>query len=296
MSPLGETGVLPLLIASAFEGQDSLMSSKFQITATPGNYSSPIFEKRQDWVNIYGDSGAPDYMPIDLNEGIDLRRIQVTSPLTDGNQYAWRVRYRDFNLKWSDWSDEQIFTVNENLTAYTDFTANLTEGYIPLTINFTDLSYPAVDSWIWDFDNDGSEDSFSQDAEFTYEFAGFYTVKLTTPNGVETKDLYISAEDSTVKVIENNSNDILRINPNPCYELTNIEFYIKESDDVKLSVINSKGQIIAVLHDGFMNAGKHNITWNTKTKTGDFLPSGNYLVKFETGEVNEIKKLIIITK
>lgn len=296
MSPLDETGVLPLLVASDFVGQDSLMSSKFQITATPGNYSSPIFEKRQDWVNIYGDSGAPDYIPTDLNEGIDLKRMQLTTPLTNGIQYAWRVRYRDFNLKWSDWSDEQIFTVNENLTAYTDFSANVTEGYVPLTISFSDLSYPAVDSWIWDFDNDGSEDSYTQDTEFTYELAGFYTVKLTTPNGIEIKDLYINVEDTTVKIIENKSNDILRINPNPCYSYTNIEFYIKESDHVKLSIVNSQGQTIEVLKDEIMNAGKQTITWHAKTKTGDNLSSGNYFIKLETKKVNEIKKIIIIDK
>lgn len=296
MSPVDESGVLPLLVASDFEGQDSLMSSKFQITSTPGDYTSPVFEKRQDWTNIYGDSGAPDYIPIDLNEGIDLRRMQVTTPLTDGNQYAWRVRYRDFNLKWSDWSDEQVFTVNENLTAYTDFAANITQGYAPLTISFTDLSYPAVDSWIWDFENDGSEDSFSQDAEFTYEFAGFYTVKLTTPNGTEIKDLYINVEDSTVKIIENKSNDILRINPNPCYGNTNIEFYVKESGHVKLSVVNSKGQTVVVLEDKKMNAGKHSVPWDTKSKTGESLSSGNYFVNFECGQVNEMKKLIVVNK
>jgi PKD repeat protein/predicted phosphodiesterase len=296
LSPLGQTGVLPLLVTSDFEGADSLMSSKFQITSTPGNYTSPIFEKRQDWVNIYGDSGAPDYIPIDLNEGIDLRRLQVTTTLTDGNQYAWRVRYRDFNLKWSDWSDEQVFTVNENLTEYTDFAADLTEGYIPLTITFTDLSYPAVDSWTWDFDNDGLEDSYEQDPEFVFELAGFYSVKLTTPNGVEIKDLYINAEDTTVKIIENKSNDILRINPNPCYGNTNIEFYVKENNHVKLSIVNSKGQVVAILADEMINAGKHNITWDTKTQAGDKLSSGNYFVKLEYGKINEIKKLVVIDK
>ena len=63
MSPVAETGLLPLLVATPFEGVDSLMSSKFEITATPGDFTTPVFEKRQDWVNIYGDSGAPDYIP-----------------------------------------------------------------------------------------------------------------------------------------------------------------------------------------------------------------------------------------
>jgi len=142
----------------------------------------------------------------------------------------------------------------------------------------------------------GLEDSYEQDPEFVFELAGLYSVKLTTPNGLEIKDLYINAEDTTVKIIENKSNDILRINPNPCYGNTNIEFYVKESNHVKLSIVNSKGQVVAILVDEIMNSGKHTISWNTKTKTGDILSSGNYLVKFESGKSNEIKKLIVIDK
>ena len=89
------------------------MTSHFQLTETPRDYTNPIFESKRDWVNIYGDSGAPDYNPIDKNAGIDLTRCQITTNLIVGNTYAWRVCYRDQNLKWSDWSEEQIFSVTE---------------------------------------------------------------------------------------------------------------------------------------------------------------------------------------
>ncbi|WP_167881002.1 hypothetical protein, partial [Methanococcoides sp. AM1] len=35
-----------------------------------------------------------------------------------------------------------------------DFSANITEGYAPLTVSFTDLSTNAT-SWSWDIDADG---------------------------------------------------------------------------------------------------------------------------------------------
>ncbi len=296
MSPIAESGLLPLLVASQFEGVDSLMSTKFEITSVPGIYTSPVISERQDWVNIYGDSGAPDYIPVDLNEGIDLRRLQVTTPLINGNQYGWRVAYRDHNQKWSEWSDEQVFTVNENLTTYTEFSANLTQGLAPLSISFTDLSYPAANTWSWDFDNNGSEDSNLQDPQYTYNFPGFYTVKLTTNNGVELKDLYVNVEENTVNVIENKSNDILRANPNPCYEFSNIEFYIKNSGQTKLTVLDVNGKSVAVLYSGIADAGKHTITWDLNSSDGGKVAAGNYFVKLETGKNTEVKKIVVTEK
>ncbi|MBU0489534.1 MAG: metallophosphoesterase [Bacteroidetes bacterium] len=296
LSPATESGTLPLLVASEFVGIDSLMSSKFQVTATPGDYSSVVYEKRRDWVNIYGDSGSPDYIPTDLNTGIDLRRIQLTSQLVNGNQYGWRVAFRDHNQKWSDWSDEKTFTVNQSITAYTDFAANITQGNAPLTIAFTDLSYPAATSWSWDFENDGTDDSNIRDPEFTYTVPGFYTVKLSTANGVETKDLYINVADSTVQIIENKSTDILRINPNPCVTGTNIEFYLKEAGVARICIVDVAGKIVATLHDGEMAAGKHNITWEISAETGEGIPAGNYFVKFESKNLQEVKKIVVARK
>jgi PKD repeat protein len=295
-SPVLESGLLPLLVASEFEGVDSLMSAKFQITETPGDFSNPVIEKRQDWVNIYGDSGAPDYIPIDLNEGIDLRRLQIETELTDGQEYAWRVSYRDHNQKWSEWSSEQTFTVNESLTAYTDFSANLTIGEAPLSISFTDLSYPAASSWSWDFDDDGSEDSNIQDPEFVYNFPGFYTVKLITNNGTEIKDMYINVEDNTVEIIENKNNDIVRINPNPCTEKTDIEFYLTENGVTKITILDSNGKLVKVLNGSELSKGKHTIEWLMNTDSSAKVVSGNYFVKVESKKLNEVKKIVVIRK
>jgi hypothetical protein len=85
------------------------MSSQFQVTATPGDYSNPALDVRRDWENVYGVTA--DYDPIDLNEGIDLSRLSVSNGLSAGQSYGWRVRYRDQNLQWSDWSREQTFRI-----------------------------------------------------------------------------------------------------------------------------------------------------------------------------------------
>ena len=102
------------LLASIFSGVDSLMTSQFQLTETIGDYSNPILDVTRDWHNIYGDSGAPNYTPIDLNAGIELNKLNVDGYVTGTQMYGWRVRYRDFNLKWSDWSNE--FIINDTAT------------------------------------------------------------------------------------------------------------------------------------------------------------------------------------
>ena len=60
------------------------------------------------WKNVYGVDGA--FNPIDLNAGLDLTELKFnTSRFVSGNQYHYRVKYRDHNTKWSNWSNAVTF-------------------------------------------------------------------------------------------------------------------------------------------------------------------------------------------
>ncbi len=61
-----------------------------------------------------------------------------------------------------------------------DFTADVTEGFGPLTVNFSDQSSSAnsIMMWQWDFENDGTIDSYEQNPSWTYTTEGNYSVKL----------------------------------------------------------------------------------------------------------------------
>jgi hypothetical protein len=170
---------LPLtLVASPYVGIEEIMSSHFQLSATPGDYTNPLVDSRRDWINIYGDSGTPDYNFLDLNEGIILNRLTISSGISYGQTLGWRIRYRDQNLAWSEWSNEQTFIVSV-VTPSADFTADVQTGSSPLTVQFSDLSMPLANSWSWDLDGDGLEDSSEQDPVFVYENSGFYDVTLS---------------------------------------------------------------------------------------------------------------------
>ena len=98
------------LSASAMTGADSCMSSWFEITASQGNYSSPVLSKLRDREDIFENTGSPNFIPINKHAGIDLNSLEVPdSILSHGKTFWYRVKYRDDNLKWSPWSDEVAF-------------------------------------------------------------------------------------------------------------------------------------------------------------------------------------------
>jgi len=71
---------------------------------------------------------------------------------------------------------DDYITVNE-LAPVARFGADIRQGTVPLTVQFTDSSTGVVTDWLWKF-GDGST-STDQHPEHVYTSAGLYTVKLT---------------------------------------------------------------------------------------------------------------------
>ncbi|MEN8192054.1 MAG: T9SS type A sorting domain-containing protein [Bacteroidota bacterium] len=102
----------PFRLGASYSGTYEIMSSQFQITTTEGNYDSPILDVARDFEDIYGTPQAPNYIPVDLNAGIDLTEYVVSNTSVVGKVWA-RVRYRDKNLQWSAWSPEKNFEITD---------------------------------------------------------------------------------------------------------------------------------------------------------------------------------------
>jgi len=92
-------------------------------------------------------------------------------------------------------TSQQIIVQKFVVLPVADPGANVTSGYIPLTVLFTDLSQN-ISSRSWDIGNDGTIES--TDASFVYEFGsrGDYPVNLTVSNenGTASKLITISAQ------------------------------------------------------------------------------------------------------
>lgn len=69
-----------------------------------------------------------------------------------------------------------------------DFTVDQTSGYYSIAVQFADISLhnPDYSEWQWDFDNDGTIDSYEQNPQFVYQYPDFdfgqYSVSLTAIN------------------------------------------------------------------------------------------------------------------
>jgi hypothetical protein len=149
-----------VLVASPYSGSRGQWSSQFQLRTPGGSYtvgaSLPVNALR-DVEDVYFDTGAPLYTPIDKNAGIDLTRFVLTeaSALVPG-RYYWRVRYRDSNLDWSDWSAEKTFVLRDPALSGGDENRALrfdgTTGYVEVASSLDSAVLPVqgmtVEAWV----------------------------------------------------------------------------------------------------------------------------------------------------
>ena len=94
-----------ILCGTDFTLEDMHGASHWQVTSVQGDYSNPVVDFWEQHENIYFNE--------DLQAGESLTDEQV-SGIEANSQYWWRVRYRDKELNWSDWSEEVSFTTGES--------------------------------------------------------------------------------------------------------------------------------------------------------------------------------------
>ena len=186
---------------------------------------------------------------------------------------------------------------------YANFEANPTSGIAPLTVQFTDLSSGEnIETWEWDFNNDGVIDSYQQNPEYTYQDTGLYTVKLTIHYGpiedTATREDYIHVTsnvgiDDDEELIKPSG---IKLNnyPNPFNPDTKIEFSVPKKGDVSLKIYNIKGQLVRTLVDEKLDAGKHSVIWWGKSDKGKDVGTGIYFYKIKAGDNTEIKRMLLL--
>nr|WP_319372974.1 right-handed parallel beta-helix repeat-containing protein [uncultured Methanobacterium sp.] len=89
---------------------------------------------------------------------------------------------------WVTWGSggldlDAVGVINTAYQPVANFTADVTNGVGPLTVQFTDTSSGPT-SWSWDFDGDGVIDSTLQNPSWTYISTGVYNVSLFVGNAV----------------------------------------------------------------------------------------------------------------
>lgn len=199
LNPHVQYAEMDTLKVTPVSSADSLMTSEFQIVNETGSFNSPMHDTIRDYENYYLDSPV-SFIPINRNAGIDLTSLTIPHGwLIPGQNYKWRVRYRDMNMKWSPWSDSSVFAAivgireysknNNSLRIYPNpFSNVLNIGFNidkssvvsimvydikgELVEKLTEKSFPAGDNmFVW---------NISKDNYVSFK-SGTYIIRLVTP-------------------------------------------------------------------------------------------------------------------
>jgi serine protease len=162
-----------------------------------------------------------------------------------------------------------------------NFIADKTIGGVGLEVHFTDISIsdPAytVNSWQWDFNNDGSIDSYDQNPIWSFDDAGAHSVRLITSNGLKSdtlvKEGFITVN-AGILVYENEAGGI-------DFSGSFIRDYI-QGRGYPLTYTNNFPESLEGYSAAFISTGNAGSTWDylddqmTKIVT-DYIEGGGYV-------------------
>lgn len=112
-----------------------------------------------------------------------------------------------------------------------------------------------------------------------YEFSGpsvFCEPVQPSQNSTEPISLYDSSVDDLILFRE------LRAYPNPATEFVNIDFYLGESQHIKIDIYDMKGAIVETVHNGDLVTGANSIKWNVNN-----INTGIYIVRLHHKQKSE---------
>ena len=82
---------------------------------------------------------------------------------------------------------------------------------------------------------------------------------------------------------------LTRVTPNPFNAVATVDYYLPAASFVRLSILNTAGQHIQTLSNGWQMAGEHQIVFNGRSH-----PAGTYILRLETGNQIHTKRLLLL--
>ncbi|UCE19141.1 MAG: T9SS type A sorting domain-containing protein [Gemmatimonadota bacterium] len=211
------------------------------------NWVEDYWDERYDplWLDITLDGNT--FYPLCGQMGgvYDDPEIPVTGGwswmVLDLTRYAGntvRIRFRfqsdDKNTQPGSYIDD-VHVYTKDVGGFVpSFTVEPRCGNAPLSVSFRGQSLRDIVTWQWDFDADGTIDSYEQNPIWTYEEPGTYTVGLEafdgSASGTSSRENYISVFDGETALHFNGYNRYVRFQPNSSLNFTHvvtIETWIK---------------------------------------------------------------------
>lgn len=82
--------------------------------------------------------------------------------------------------------------------------------------------------------------------------------------------------------------------PNPARGATALAFELPAEAPVSLAVYDLGGRRVALLHEGSLGAGRHELRWIPRSDTGRPVAAGLYFVRFSTPGLTRIERLVLL--
>ncbi|MCD4736901.1 MAG: PKD domain-containing protein, partial [Bacteroidales bacterium] len=165
-------------------------------------------------------------------------------------------------------------------------------GDMPLDVQFYNYSMGDIIQYEWDFDNDGTIDSFEESPVYTYQDTGYYSVRLIITDTVGSNSFfredYIHVK-HLVGMEEENKAPIINCYPNPFKET--IQIAIEGAGNIagkEIKILDINGSCVKRLPI----SGKK-ITWDGSISDGTKAETGTYFVLINS-EKPIIKKILLI--
>jgi hypothetical protein len=250
------------------------------------------------WTNTYGGSGWDEGSYVQQTNDNGYIIVGRTDSYGSGNYDVWLIKTDTFgDTVWTrtyggiDSDDgNSVQQTNDN-------------GYI--ITGTTELSGPGnSDLWIIKTDSNG-------DAIWTQTYGGIdqdegYSVQKTTDNGYIVSGrtysngslgkhvwlLKLASDPSDVKDIQVTRPQgfaLYQNYPNPFNPTTTIGFGLQDRSNIKIIILNSIGEEVAVVLNEAREPGYHQVEFNAAN-----LPSGVYFYRLQTGNFFETKKMLLL--
>ncbi len=172
-----------------------------------------------------------------------------------------------------------------------EFTADVTSGPAPLTVNFSDLSTNSPSTWSWTFSGANTPSSSAQNpTSITYQSAGVYSVSLTATNSfgnssnTKTDCIVVDFPTGLNSVHELNE---LEVFPNPNSGGFSIRINSNPTEDIEIRLYDLTGRLTYASNSQLLNGS------NTIDISVPELSNGVYSLHVKTSSKNHHVKLII---
>lgn len=209
----------------------------------------------------------------------------VTYKQINGN-YVFNFAYKNKKYKYYIGYEESLLS--------SDFSVNVNSGEASLTVQFTDQSEPStkINSWQWDFNNDGIVDSEIKNPSYTYDVPGNYSVSLTVSDGInsitKTKENYITVTEEPI------------VNPDLTMYFDEGPYIKDEAISVRVktepATESLKFDFTVTPNNGSIQVFNSGITNNFGIANAEFVPSsgGEFIVEANNNTLGKVSKSVTV--